>query len=294
MCNPKPNFFILGAPKCGTTSLAHWLAQHRAAFMSPSKEPHHFNTDMRHRIFPEVERYNRLFEEAGPQHRAIGEASVWYLYSADAVPNIERELPESKYIVCLRNPTDMFHSLHMQQLFSGNEAEQDAERAWNLADERRKGAEVPPGAIDPMTLIYPDACALGSQLQRLFSRVPRERVLVILLEEMSRSPEEVLSRTLHFLDLPEDPDVSLAKLNEAKVHRYALANRLIQIVGGAKVKIGFTRSLRILSHMENLNTKAQQRVPLDPGFRARLIEHFRPEVELLARLLETNLEAWNA
>lgn len=41
----KPNFFIVGAPKCGTTSLAHWLAGHPQVFMSPVKEPHFFNTD---------------------------------------------------------------------------------------------------------------------------------------------------------------------------------------------------------------------------------------------------------
>src|SRR5262245_35065298 len=83
----KPTFFIIGAPKCGTTSLAAWLADHPDIFMSPTKEPHYFNTDHK-RYLNSLAGYEQLFEDATDRHSAVGEASVWYLYSANAVENI--------------------------------------------------------------------------------------------------------------------------------------------------------------------------------------------------------------
>ena len=84
----KPNFFILGAPKCGTTSLASWLSEHSDVFMSPIKEPHHFCSDFGYKEYRSHQRYLSLFRKANEQHRAIGEASATYLYSKVAVKNI--------------------------------------------------------------------------------------------------------------------------------------------------------------------------------------------------------------
>jgi len=87
----KPNFFILGAPKCGTTSLAMWLSEHPNIFMCPIKEPHYFNTDGLQRI-KTLEQYESLFTDAKPEHVAVGEASTHYLYSKEAVPRILENL----------------------------------------------------------------------------------------------------------------------------------------------------------------------------------------------------------
>jgi hypothetical protein len=83
----KPTFFIIGAPKCGTTSLAAWLGTHPDAFMSPTKEPDFFNTDDRQGV-TSLSEYEELFREARNNHIAVGEASVWYLSSSHAVHNI--------------------------------------------------------------------------------------------------------------------------------------------------------------------------------------------------------------
>jgi hypothetical protein len=95
----RPNFFILGAPKCGTTSLARWVGEHPSVFICPEKEPHFFNTDDRHRGVEAIVDYEALFSGAQEQHVAIGEASVWYLSSLEAVPNILRYEPAAKFIV---------------------------------------------------------------------------------------------------------------------------------------------------------------------------------------------------
>ena len=81
----KPNFFIIGAPKCGTTSLASWVSEHPSVYMSPLKEPDYFHANEK---IGSLKEYEQLFEGAGPEHITVGEASVRYLYSQVAVPNI--------------------------------------------------------------------------------------------------------------------------------------------------------------------------------------------------------------
>src|SRR5690349_11404630 len=87
----KPNFFILGAPKCGTTSMAKWLSDQPEIFISKHKEPHYYNTDGK-RVVLEYRHYLSLFENATGFHKIIGEASTGYLYSKQAVPNIINDL----------------------------------------------------------------------------------------------------------------------------------------------------------------------------------------------------------
>ena len=89
----RPDFFILGAPKCGTTALSEYLRRHPRVFVSRPKEPHYFCADFDYYYAPgqrTEEHYLRLFAEADEGHLAVGEASVWYLYSEDAARNIAR------------------------------------------------------------------------------------------------------------------------------------------------------------------------------------------------------------
>ena len=114
----KPNFFIVGGPKCGTTSLWSWLRTHPDIFMSHLKEPNFFNSDDNLGISGLTE-YEALFRDARVSHTAVGEASVWYLSSPVAVQNILRFEPEARFIVLLRNPIEMAVAMHSQMLIGG-------------------------------------------------------------------------------------------------------------------------------------------------------------------------------
>jgi hypothetical protein len=112
----KPNFFIIGASKCGTTSLCRWLSEHPNVFICPEKEPHFFNTDDVQRGTSTLGKYEALFAGVKKEHTAIGEASVWYLSSSAAVPNILAYQPDTKFIVMVRSPLQMAPALHAQVL----------------------------------------------------------------------------------------------------------------------------------------------------------------------------------
>ena len=117
----KPDFFIVGAPKCGTTAMYQWLDAHPEVFV-PVKEIHYFGADLDHRR-PEVsaERYNGLFEPASTAHKAVGDVGVWYLMSETAAQEIHAYNPDARIIIMLRRPAQMLYSLHSQLLYSGEE-----------------------------------------------------------------------------------------------------------------------------------------------------------------------------
>ena len=81
-------FFFIGAPKCGTTALAHYLSEHPNVFMSQPKEPFFWSDDIKskHELRPQSDEYLSLFNQADPNlHNIVGEGSTRYLRSLNAV-----------------------------------------------------------------------------------------------------------------------------------------------------------------------------------------------------------------
>src|SRR2546429_216975 len=113
-----PTFFIVGAPRCGTSSLASYLDAHPRIFMSKPKEPHHFGRDLEIRVRPYASResYLRLFEGVDADH--AGDASVLYLYSSTAPDEILALNPDARIIIMLRDPLEMIPSLHTRNLLA--------------------------------------------------------------------------------------------------------------------------------------------------------------------------------
>src|SRR5216683_1662449 len=157
----KPNFFIVGGPKCGTTSLANYLREHPRIFFPAAKEPHFFNTDMTFRNVRSEAQYEACFRDAGQQHAAIGEGSVFYLYSDVAIPNIIAEIPDARFIAMVRNPLEMASSLHTQLRYNGDENVADFGAAWRLQPERAAGNALPRFCRDASILLYGKVCSLG-------------------------------------------------------------------------------------------------------------------------------------
>ena len=198
----KPNFFILGAPKCGTTSIADWLREHPQVFMSDPKEPHFFNTDSKHSAVFNLSQYERIFSSANDDQIAIGEASVWYLISDEAVENIINYQPDAKFIVCLRNPIEASVSLHDQKLFSGDENIIEFIDAWNAQEGRRNGKiKLPPTCVDVNHLMYGSSCLFGKLLHKLLEKIDREKLLVIIMDDILENPRMVYEQVLNHICL---------------------------------------------------------------------------------------------
>ncbi|MBF0445136.1 MAG: sulfotransferase [Magnetococcales bacterium] len=288
----KPNFFIIGAPKCGTTSMAAWLTAHPQIYMSPIKEPHYFNMDHKHGEIKTLSSYNAQFADANGQEKAIGEASVWYLTSKVAVANILKFNPDAKFIVMLRNPIEMVTSLHDQMLFSQYEHIEDFTQAWQLQEERKNGKAIPASCVEPQFIIYGDRCKLGEQLQRLYAQVPHKQVHVITMDQLKKDPQKEYKKTLEFLNVPDDGRIDFAVHNLAKARRSLPLRKAVEWLGRLKIALGITGGLGILNAIEKNNQKTRKRPPLPPQTKLILQDHFRDDIHLLEKLLERDFSHW--
>jgi hypothetical protein len=222
-----PNFFIVGAPKCGTTALHAYLAQHPDVFMSDPKEPHYFGSDLdfRYRRRPSDEQYRSYFARAGDRRR-IGEASVWYLYSECAADEIADAVPEARIIVMLRDPVEMIPSLHSQFVYNGHE---DLGLADALAaeEERAAGRRIPAHANFPQGLLYRRVATYAPQLARYLERFGRDRVHVIVYDDFRADTAGTYRATLAFLDVDPDHRPEFAVVNASKRSRNMLLRRAL-------------------------------------------------------------------
>lgn len=302
----KPNCFILGAPKCGSTSLAMYLADHPNVFMCDPKEPNFWAPEIaKDDALPgyygtTLDDYLSLFAGASDAQRVIVDASTSYIWSESAVASIHGFDPQAKYIVLLRDPTDLTFSLHQEELYAFNEPVPDFETAWKLQDERLRGRQLPPGLTSPMKLQYRRIASLGTHLERALSIIPRERLLILFLDDMRTDPLGMYRRTLEFLGLPYLGKSDFEVFNKAKEHRFPLMMKLLwqptgpvatAMNGAKKVAIGLgLKGLR--SGVVKRLTKERQSASMPAELQERLKNDFEIEVEKIESITGRELASW--
>lgn len=290
-----PNFFIVGAPKCGTTSLATWLGEHPNIYMPRIKEPHFYSTDLKNQKTVKRSEYDRLFKNTAEQHHAIGEASVWYLYSKDAILNILSEIPDAKFIVCLRNPVDMAYSLHGQHLLASNEDIEDFDIAWNIQDQRRNNKNIPKLCVDRSFLLYGPACSLGTQLESLYARCNPENVKLVFLNDLKTDAKSEYKKILRFLGLQDDHRTSFPTINSASERRFKRIAQFLKALNRARHRLPIpSLGTGVISVLTELNKAPSARPPMTRPTREKLIDYFLPEIQKLEKLSKRNLDTWKS
>ncbi|CUH99097.1 sulfotransferase [Leisingera aquaemixtae] len=298
-----PNFFLIGAPKCGTTAIAEYLAEREDVFFSKPKEPLFWCSDLGiepHALRPETQaEYDALFAAADPaRHRIIGEGTTSYLRSAQAVSTCASRYPEAKFVAILRNPADVAHAFHMEQLYTGLETEQDFAAAWQ--DQARREAEWD-AARDgrPDSLLYRRIAAFSPQIERFFELVPAPRRKVIIYDDFRDDPRAVWLDLLSFLGLPDDGRTDFSPRNAAHAQRFPRLSHFLLAPPGPLAPAVRTLRLALLARDSKLvaalkgflNVK-RPRPRLDDALRAEVTAWFRPGVERLETLLQRDLSAW--
>ncbi|NMO21950.1 sulfotransferase [Pyxidicoccus fallax] len=279
-----PNLFIVGAPRCGTTSMHGYLQQHPEVFMSPVKEPHYWCSD----LFPADtlathEEYLALFSGADARHLRVGEASPTYLFSKVAPGRIRDFAPDARILIMLREPVDMLYSLHQRRVLVGNEDLLDFEAAL-VAEAPRGQGELPArGGL----YRYREVGAYAEQVRRYFDTFGRERVHVILYDDFRKDVATTFRDTLRFLGLREDAPVDLSARNESRAIRSHVVHRLATRLR----RLPLTQGLG--ARLVDLNTKPARLAELRPEVRRQLTAHFAPDVERLGALLGRDLAHWS-
>jgi hypothetical protein len=308
----SPGFFIVGAPKCGTTALYSFLSEHEQIYMPWIKEPHYFASELeksRVRPIDNLDEYLGLFELCGPQYKVAGEASVFYLTSPNAIQNIRRFNSQAKIILMVRNPIDMFASLHSQLYLTLDEDRRDPVIAWGLQDERLAGRAIPRTCRIPEILQYRRTCSLGALTQKVLEVFPREQVKIVLFDDFIAYTREVYKKILAFLGVPFDGRVDFPPVNENKVARLRFVASLYHDRGILRSfwntfekhrtlrSVGYNSRLQLIYTLVHwvymrLNTKTVKRSRLGPELRSELGDAFREDVERLSELMGRNLGHW--
>jgi hypothetical protein len=292
-----PNFFLVGAPKCGTTAMVSYLRQHPDIFIPDYKEFHYFGTDTHYPRRPSRQEYLAVFEGAGAQER-VGDASTSYLVSKRAAEEIKAFDPAARILIMLRNPVEMMHSLHSEVLYWVNEDLVDFEEALAAEERRKEGQGLPHRIHIADYLYYREMARYSSQVKRYFDTFGRENVHVILHDDCKNDMGRVFRETLEFLGVDPDLRVEFATKNSNKrVRSRACQDFLLnppRLVRWVRDDV-MPRRMRelVFGSLRRLNTVFEPRPPMNADLRKRLRAEFAPEVECLGRLLGRDLSAWS-
>jgi hypothetical protein len=290
-----PDFFIVGAPKCGTTSLFNYLAGHPDVFMPP-KEVHFFGSDLypKERLHDHP-KYVELFASAITKR--VGEASVWYLYSTQAAEEISEFSPDARIIILLRNPVDMLYSLHSELVCSG--VEDIADFATAIEAELKTSRSLPIwGSAEVVTQTrYLIAASYYHQVRRYFQHFGRKRVAVVIFDDLQMNPSRVYRDLCSFLDISSEYEAQFQVANPNKQVRSKTLRAIMQRPPEALKVVGrllTTNASRqtLLKGAQRLNTKYVPRQPMPATLRQELQLYFSDDVCELSNLLDRDLTYW--
>ena len=284
----RPNLFVVGAPKCGTTSLYAYLKSHPNIFFPDKKEPHHFNTDLPgNQWHPEWSSYVELYSnEAAASAIYRGDASVNYLYSNHAAANIAQRAPNSRIIICLRSIIPFVRSYHNQKLINLDEDERDLHEAWASSGHARVSL-----AREPRLLNYKAVGLFAEQIERFRKVFPDAQIRIITLEGLKERPREHYSALIEWLELPDDGRSNFEHTNPAVTHRWRSFARFLKypppyvkkIATPVKRMLG-VETLGIARVLERANkAKGYGLDTLSPSLVNKISEHYSQDQERLTQ-----------
>ena len=288
---PRPNLFIVGVPKAGTTSLHHHLAGHPDVFMSRVKELHQFSTDLR--VPPSSESaYLGHFRE-GIGCRWLGESTPLYMASEEAAARLARFNPEARIIILLREPIEMMYALYGQHLADCVPCRRDFETELrSQEDDRRRGLSkrVPGFLRMPRLLEFAD---YAPQIRRFYEHFPASQIRVILFDDLVADTTRVHLDLLRWLGIAAPGSECFPRLGSRREHVDPA------IIRAVRAFTPITRQLRrvfprVVDAIAALIRKSGTRsLPaLDPALRARLQAEFFPDFGELESLIGQSLERW--
>ncbi|HET9835085.1 MAG TPA: sulfotransferase [Rhodanobacteraceae bacterium] len=298
----RPNLFLVGAPKCGTTSLYEYLRQHPQIFFPAAreansnwrvKEPAFFCPEL---LPPDIvirDEQQYLANYAGSeQYRWRGDATTYYLYSKDAPARIKGYSPDARVLVILRPPVEQMRSNHAHLLRAGREDIADFHAAVAATDDRRRGRRMPARGVQAW-LDYTGVCSFAQQVERYLATFGKDRVKVVLLEDLRARPAETYRDVLAFLE------VDANFLPEFRVHNEAPPRGVLErfvtdiyqkpaVKQAASTLFPYKMRRRLVSGLRKLDAGGDKSDPRDLSLRAVL----RPGVERLAGLIGRDLSHW--
>lgn len=291
----RPNFFIVGAPKCGTTALYDYLNQHPQIYMSEIKEPKYFGENS---SFKTESDYLALYAGAKDEIR-LGEASPLYLYSPKVTEALYAFDPQAKIIIMVREPVSLMLSSYSQNRLTGREPSETFAGALEhqAATKRSQGDAI----------YYRRLPLFARHVKRYFERFGRENVHVIVFDDFTGDTATVYRQTLAFLGVDPDFQAQFSVMNARKEVRSQSLQKAVLATGlkipalkRSRLALWFKRwvpePIRTapFSLLRRIYLNKQASAPVvAPELRRQLQAEFAPEVAQLGELLGRDLSHWS-
>ena len=268
-----PNFFIIGAPKAGTTTLSEYLSAHPDAYVPPQKELYFFLG----RWGNGVDWYREQYRRAGAAS-ALGDATPTYMYSDEALARMRETVPDARLVAILRDPVGRAYSdyWYLRQL-GEKRSFQDA-----IRQEMRDGKTELRRVVG-----YVEAGRYLPHLVRVTEHFPRESLLVLLMDDLQRDPASThATLCTHLgLDASRGPG-GVERANSAYRLRWPALRRLV-----LRYRL-MRRAPWLGKRLEAINRAPLGYPPMDPGMRAELKAWYAKDNAGLAEWLGRDLSAW--
>ncbi len=294
-----PNFVVIGAGRCGTTSLHHYLEQHPEIYMSRHKSPNYFVSadpqpdhessvlqSMATQWISNRETYETLFD-AVREETAVGEVSPAYLQSVHSAGRIKEALSSSTRIIALlRNPVDRAWAHYLGRRRDGLEACGDF------------GQLVARELAQPL----PDTIAFGSYvgcgryhhfLKPYYEHFPRDNIRIYLFDQFEDDLPSLLRDLFLFLGVNAKHEINAGfQYNRSGVIR----NSQLRLLWTKSVKLRTALRPYLPARLRHLARPSLARQvskpPLDPAIRKSISLALRPDMEQLQRLTGLDISKW--
>jgi len=282
----KTNMFLIGAPRCGTTSLYHYLKQHPDIFLPSRKELHYFSypevSDTYYRVdfITDIKTYLDFYSLAKDE-KILGDISPSYLHYYKSAERIKAFNPDAKIVIILRNPIERAISHYLLDVRQGYQKNQFI--LCKYLDKTEKNR-----------LFYKEYIEVGmyaSKVKHFFDVFGRESVCVLLFDELANNPIQVLYKLFKFFEIP---NVKIDVTKKYNVYESPKTTLLYYIIHNdflyRFLKI-MPDNLKILIRNLFFNTQIEK-----PDFSEECLilkKIFRNDIELLSGILDIDLSKWS-
>ena len=281
-----PDFLLIGAMKCGTTSLYHYLRDHPQIFMPTIKAPEFFAEESN--WGRGIAWYRRQFEGVGPGVIAIGEASnVYTKYPRyRGVPErIAEIIPHARLIYVVRDPIDRIRSHYQTRVTEGTE-------------------RAPIGRAVRENPIYLDYSRYAMQLDRYLAQFPREQLHVIRAEDLRGDRRATVQGVYAFLGVnpdhvPNDMDRDFYETRHRAARspvplwlRKGLKRHLPAAKRAKELENNVVRALRGLRRKPEAPPTLPAHLVIPDDVRAELTDALRDDVLRLHSYLGPDFDGW--
>lgn len=311
----RPNFFIVGAAKAGTTALHSILSLHSQIYMSPVKEPNYFSKDIypdnltdylkkksrnnaieydkrgdiisKHKLFVKnIDDYLTLFENATNEHKILGEASVSYLFSRQAASKIYNFNPLSKVLILLREPIDRAFSHYLMDLKVGNTKNENFLEA--VLQDFKSEKELKWDSSH----LYVELGLYYQQIRRFLKLFPKESVLIIKYDDFKKDSLNTVKCIQEFLGVEYEHINTGRKKNTAKLPKNRFAKYLLN---NSFLKKYFKKTLSAeLANYFKTSLLSDKNMPSVEDYNVDdLIPFFKSDVINIHNNMNVDLRSWD-